>query len=243
MTVPELLYIPYSPWSARALWALRHHGIEHRRRAYLTMIGEPGLRLRLGRLGGKVSVPVLFDAGTAVEGSFAIARWADRHGGGRPLFPKGDESVVRRWDERSDAILDAGRARTTARVIQDPVALGESLPPPMDKLGPLGLPVAKMGARFLELKYGMSRQSADEHLATMVEHLEALSNALDDRHHIVGDDLTYADITMAMALTFVEPPARSPLGPRSRELWSEPSLIDRFGRLLRWRDRLYSADS
>lgn len=236
MTQPELLYIPYSPWSERALRVLRHHGIEHRRRPYLTMIGEPGLRLRLGRWGGTVSVPILFDDGQAVEGSYAIARWADRHGSGEALFPEGKESVIRAWDERSEAVLDAGRARTTARVARDPQALQESLPPPMDKLGPLGLPIAKVGARFLALKYGMSRQSTDAHLATMVEHLEALGRALDGRDYVVGDRLTYADITMAVALTFVQPPARSPLGPRSRELWSEPALTERFGGLLAWRD-------
>lgn len=238
MSVPELLHIPYSPWSVRAVWVLQHHGIEHRRRLYMTMLGEPGLRMRLGRWGGAVSVPVLFDTHGPVEGSLAIARWADRHGSGSPLFPRGTEDEILRWNERSDAILDAGRARTTARVARDPEALRESLPPPVDKLGTLGLPIAKIGAKYLESKYAMSRQSADAHLSTMAEHLAALRDALGDRDNLVGDGFTFADVTMAVALTFIEPPEDAPLGRRSRALWTEPTLAAEYNDLVAWRNRL-----
>lgn len=238
MADPELLYIPYSPWSIRAVKALEHHRVPHRRRAYLTMLGEVGLRLRLGRFRGQVSVPVLFDAHGAVEGSLAIARWAEREGEGAPLFPRGREAEIFRWNERSDAVLDAGRARTTARVTADPEALIESLPPPTDALGATGLPIAKLGARFLAAKYGMSAQSSEAHLATMREHLDALSEALDGREHLVGESQTYADVTMAVALAFVRPSEAMALGPRSRQLWTEPELAERYAHLVAWRDRV-----
>ena len=59
MAAPTLIHIPYSPWSLRARWALDDAGVEYRTKSYQIMLGALGLRLRLGKFRGKVTVPVL----------------------------------------------------------------------------------------------------------------------------------------------------------------------------------------
>src|SRR5690606_22235507 len=143
-----LVHLPYSPWSEKARWALDHHRIDHRRIAYLAMLGEPWLRLRLGKLVDKVSVPVLFGESWALTDSYDIAHWADRAGSEPSLFPRGHEHEIRRWNERSETLMSAGRARTAVRVAGDPEALREAVPDPLGRLGALSVPIARLGYRF-----------------------------------------------------------------------------------------------
>src|SRR5688572_15609277 len=111
--VPTLLHLPYSPWSERARWALDAKDVTYIPRRYQPVVGEPALRLQLGRqLGrwrGPVSVPILFTATGPLTDSLDIARWADAHGSGPALFPTGADDTIAAWCRRSDDALAAGR--------------------------------------------------------------------------------------------------------------------------------------
>ncbi|MCZ7687620.1 MAG: glutathione S-transferase domain-containing protein [Sandaracinaceae bacterium] len=94
MPTPRLIGLAYSPWSIKAKWALDHHAIPYRYTHHLPMLGEPLLRLRTGRLEGRVSVPLLVTDAGPIEGSFEIARFAERERRGRCSSPPGGR---RRW--------------------------------------------------------------------------------------------------------------------------------------------------
>lgn len=238
-----LVQIGYSPWSEKARWALDHHRVRYRRIEYLVMIGEPVLRLRLRKRQGPATVPVLIDRDQTFPDSWTIARHAEAVGSGAPLFPADAFERIRDLDARSERMLAAGRARTTARTLASPAALREALPPPLRVLGPAGLPLAKLGARFLQTKYATDAATLEEHRRTLEEELAGLQEALRGRDHLVGERLTYADISVASALQFVAPIAlrgAGRLGEATRATWSEPDLARAFADVISWRDRLYA---
>lgn len=235
-----LVYLHYSPWSERAAWALDHHRIVHDRETYMPMLGEPLLRLRLRRFDRPVTVPVLFDGHDMWSESWDIARYADRVGRGESLFP--DEKAVALWSDAADVFAAAGRARTTARAVATPDALVESVPPPMNALGPLAVGIGKMGARFLEKKYQLDARTQLEHEEVMRRELERLREALDGKTDgTICDAFTYADIAFAASLQFLQPVDQRfiALGPASRKIWTDP-LANEFSDVLAWRDAIYA---
>lgn len=239
MTV-TLVQIGYSPWSEKARWALDHHRIAYRKVDYLPMVAEPLLRFRLGKLTGPVTVPVLIDRDQIFTDSYTIARHADAVGRGALLFPPDSIDTIARFDENSNRLLEAGRARTTARTLESEAALREALPPPLRRLGPLGLPIAKLGARYLQKKYATDAATLEAHRETMERELERLRESLGSRDHLVGDGFSYADICMAVSLQFVAPiAAAGRLGKATRATWSEPDLAAAFDDVVSWRDRTY----
>jgi glutathione S-transferase len=237
-----LVQIAYSPWSEKARWALDHHGVRYRKVEYLVMLGEPLLRLKLGKRGGPATVPALIDRDQVFTDSWSIARHAEAVGSGAPLFPPEAIDAIQDFDRRAERILSAGRARTTARTLESPEALKEALPPPLRILGPAGMPFAKLGARFLQRKYATDQQSLEAHRSTLEEELAELRTALAGGDHLVGDTLSYADICMGCALQFVSPielhGAR--LGAATRGCWAEPELAREYADVIAWRDRLYA---
>lgn len=239
MSLPRLIALPYSPWSIAAKWALEHHAVPHRYTSYLPMLGEPLLRYWTGRWRGGASVPVFVTDAGPVQGSDAIARWADAGGDGAPLFPEG--AAVEPWVDRSNRLLDAARALVIEASLRSPAALVESVPGPR-ALGPALVPVGKLGARFLARKYRASNDAeACERIVR--EELEALRGALRDRETLVGDTFTFADLTMACAVGGVAPPGEAidHLGPASRRCWTRAELADEFQDVVAWRDRVLEA--
>ena len=67
-----------------------------------------------------------------------------------------------------------------ARVLEDPRALVESLPKPVDRLGRAGLPIARMGAAFLARKYHYDTDA----LAQQEQQRTIDRGHLDDVHHV-----------------------------------------------------------
>src|SRR5688572_19507793 len=114
-----LHYIPFSPWSLKARFALRHHGIEVRGRVYTPLIDELGLRVRLRKLGGRVTVPILFTPHGVLTDSWAIASFADRIGKGASLMPRGKEDLLEKWNAASERLMNSGRARSIVRASRD----------------------------------------------------------------------------------------------------------------------------
>lgn len=234
-----LYHMPYSPWSERARWALEHHRFPHTRKVFVPMISEPGLRLKLKRATGRFTLPILFDGAAVIEDSYDIARHADVHGSGAPLFPRGLESEIAAWNQRTEAALEAGRALVTRAVADDPAAKREALPPGMPGFM---APMADLGVRYFARKYGVDQRDPEADRAVVRDTLQALREALGGRDTLF-DQLTYADVLAAVVLHYVEPVSAEyiKLGPASRAAWRNPTLIDEFADLVAWRDRLYAA--
>jgi glutathione S-transferase len=235
-SMPTLLHLTYSPWSEKARWALDHHRIAYDRESYVPMLGEPMLRVRVRRLRGKVTVPVLFDGGAPLMDSFAIARWADRRGSGATLFPAGRDAEIERWNALGERLLAAGRAGSVERTLHDREALHEALPPGLRRLGPAGAALAGVGARYILHKY---RGAEDR--STMREVMGELRDALRGGPHLLGA-LSYADIAMAVSLQLVSPVSDEFLriGPGYRRVCTDPELAGEFADVLSWRDAIYA---
>ena len=240
----ELLHLPYSPWSEKARWALDVRKVPYEPRLYQPLLGEPGLRRMLKRFRGPVSVPVLIDGDQVLADSFEIARFADRHGAGPQLFPRGKEAEIARYNELSERGLSAGRALALARMLEDPEALREQVPTNMLRvLGPIATVVATLGVKRTLRKYQAHRSDMDGHERLLCEVLDTLrqdlANSKNEPRTLLSA-LTFADIAMAQVLAFVRPPR---LGLRvragSRRAFTHAALAERYADLLTWRDALY----
>lgn len=234
----------FAPWCEKARWALDHHEVPYRVVEHVPLIGEPALRLAARRPFGHVTVPLLVDGPDVVMGSFDIAVRAERDGRGAPLFPRGREDEIAAWNERSEAVMIAGRAMLLARMRDSPDALAEQLPPFVpDALRPALRGLAAAGVRHLQRKYAIRPGEEARHDAVSREALDALRAALSGgRRYVLGDGFTHADVAMATSLQFVLPvDARYiALGPATRAAWTNPTLAEDYADVLAWRDRLYA---
>jgi glutathione S-transferase len=234
-----LVGLPYSPWSEKARWALDHHQVGYRFREYSPLLGELGLRLRLGKLSGPVSVPVLFGGAAPVPDSLAIAREAERLGRGSPLFPTDGLDAVVEWNDRSEEALAIGRGLSLDRARQSPAAKEAFLPSFVpEALRPIARPMASIGIAYVARKY-RARQTGGR--AELIAVMETLQRALRGPDSYLLGRMSYADIAMAASLQFFAPAADDhlPLAPGIRQAWTDAELVTRFADVLRWRDWLY----
>lgn len=231
MSTPELWQIPFSPWSLRARLALRLSKRAYRRRTYLSFVHTPWLRWRLRRFVGIVTVPVLFTEEGALDDSLRIARWSLQGG---PWWP--DDGAIEAWNRWSEQMLCMGRVRTTRRVLADPVALTASLPRSLAGMGPLSSLLGQLAAGAILRRYDLAGTD-EEMLRDMDRLLDQLSGALAGQDYLLGAP-SYADITVAVGLSFVSPPAVLPIAHAARPHWTEPTLAARHEALLAWRDRV-----
>jgi glutathione S-transferase len=75
--------------------------------------------------------------------------------------------------------------------------------------------------------------------AELVEVLEELRAALDGKP-VLLDRFSYADITTAQVLAFVEPPSTHlRMTEAMRRAYRDPDLAERYSDLVAWRDALY----
>jgi glutathione S-transferase len=231
----------YSGWTEKARWALDYHRVPFRYREHLPLLGEPLLRWRTPR-GVHPSVPMLVDEAGTTTGSMLIARRAESLGQGAHLFPSEALETVDRWEERSDKVLGVARASVVQRLMHHRQAQKESLPGFVPGfLRGVMAPTARMGASYLARKH---RAPADVDAAiqqTAVPALEGLRAELKGRPYLM-DRFTYADINAAVMLQFVRPvdDRYLPLGPGTREVWTQSELAGRFPDLLEWRDGIYA---
>jgi glutathione S-transferase len=242
--MPHLYAERFAPWCEKARWALDHHGIAYGYTEHVVLLGEVRLRLAARRPAGRVTVPLLIDGDIVWMSSFEIARHAERTGKGAPLFPEGADDAIVTWNERSDAVMVAGRAMLLGRMRASPAALREQLPPlvPRSLRGVLS-PVAAMGVRHLVRKYDVRHGDDPHHEDATRAALDLVRAArADGRPFLAGDTFSYADVSMAVALQFVLPVAERyiPLGPATREVWTHHGLAAEYPDLLAWRDALYA---
>jgi glutathione S-transferase len=240
---PQLISIPYSPWSERARWALQARGVDFANRTYQPLLGEPELRWRLAKWTGPVSVPVLLTDAGAIADSFAIAQYAVQHGSGPELFPPGAEAAVAEWNALSERGLDAGRSLSLARVLLNSDALLEMMPRSLRGL-PGAAQIAAAGVKRTLRKYGAAPQGNLETLTDVLDRLrEGLArSASTSQPRTLLADFSYADITMAQVLAFVRPPEKGlKIGRANRAAFADNDLAARYSDLLAWRDALYAS--
>jgi glutathione S-transferase len=228
----------YSPWSERARWALEYAGVEYRRRSYRPLIDEPALRLKLRRWRGPVTVPILETGDGVLDDSFAIARYANREAEGEPLIPVGALEAVAAYNDLANRGMAAGRAASLRRVLESDEALGDLVPGGVRRvLGRLATPIAAAGIRRTLQKYAPVTPA--DPAAELVEVLEELRAALDGKP-VLLDRFSYADITTAQVLAFVEPPSTHlRMTEAMRRAYRDPDLAERYSDLVAWRDALY----
>jgi glutathione S-transferase len=242
--VRTLYGLHYSPWTERACWALDHHLLDFRYREHLALMGNPWLRLRARKLLGRVSVPYFEDgAGARIFGSIGIARFAERVGTGSRLFPQGLEAEIERVAAECDAVMEVARARVIARLRADDEALRQALPDLFpDAVARALRPVTRATAARVAAEY-KSPPATDEAVEREVApRLEAFRKRLGGREHLLGDQLTFADIALATTLQSVRPVDRAfwPMKEGTARVWTEPALVERFADLLAWRDGIYA---
>ncbi|MFP2927312.1 glutathione S-transferase family protein [Pyxidicoccus sp. 3LG] len=231
----------YSGWTEKARWALEHHRVPHRYREHTPLLGEPALRWRTQK-GVKPSVPLLVDEDGAITGSFFIAQRAEALGQGAPLFPPDATETIARWEDTSERVLHVGRAQVVAGLAHNRKAQLESLPAFLPGwLRGLMAPSARMGASFIARKHSATSDVDAAIRDTVIPALEILRAELAGRPYL-RDGFTYADVTAAAMLQLLRPAddRYMPLGPGTREVWTNETLAARFPDLLEWRDALYA---
>lgn len=244
----RLFGISYSPWTEKARWALEHHGIAYTFSEHTPLIDELPMRLRLRKLRGSISVPSLLTDGGPVQGSLAIARWADAHGKGARLERADERAAVDAWDARAERALEAGRALYSARLQSTPGALEDAVPGFVP--GFLRKTVGRIGVAFIARKYNVDYEAEAVHEATLAEVLAAIRAALAAAtsqsggalRYVVNGHFTLADLVAACAVNVVVPAGSQyvPIRPRTREAWTRTALALEFGDVISWRDALYA---
>jgi glutathione S-transferase len=257
-----LVGIPYSPWTLQARWVFHLRRLPYRFEAYLPMLGEPALRARLSRLEGrlvreKLSVPVLLDGRRVVHDSRAIAELADEEGlrarGGESLFPREALEPLDRWLGRLELARKAARVLATERMLADDAAILGGMPgawPSVVKRA--SLPVGRRATRYILEKYGGRAFEGPDGkpghfdqagLRALVRDVFLAAQDTYERHrYLVGDRLTFADLSAASALQLVAPsPALCAMEPSFARAWTDPWLERELPLLLRARDRILEA--
>jgi len=240
--VAELIHIPHSPWSERARWALDHHRIAYDASVYVPMLCEPVFRLRLGLRAGRITAPMLFDGDEVLRDSYDIARHAEAHGRGAPLFPEECVRAIDDWHRRAEAAAHAGRALMARKLAADGDAKLEAVPAAIPAPLRAALrPMADVGVSFFSRKYRLSERTEDTDRRALGQFLSHVRDQLSGRDTLL-DRFTFADVSAATVLQLVLPVADEyiSLGRATRACWTDPQLADQFCDLLDWRDALYA---
>jgi glutathione S-transferase len=246
MTQPPTLWgLSVSPWTEKARWALDHHEVAYRYREHTPLLGEPALRWRTrGRARGtQATVPLLIDGRERIGDSHAIALHAERRGQGEPLFPGEHREAIAAWQRDSEATMHAARVLVAQALLENHNAQVEMLPPQIP--GPLRRPLrllAQSGAAFIARKHDAGPERRAESLRAIKQFAERVRQQLEGREHLVGERLTWADISAAMVVNGFSGgvPGRLVKLPASAQTWTQAELVEQFGDLIAWRDRLYA---
>ena len=231
-----LYVIHHSPWSERARWALLHHKIAFDEREHVPLIGELALRMRAKNTKGKVSVPLLVDEDSSVQGSLAIGEWVDGRGKKDKLFPEGSRDRIAKLHETLEDTLHAARERFVRDLPNDFEAQMEALPPFLRALPGAGFS-ARLGSSFIAMKYNARIGSVNDRIRNGLRHIR---EELGGKDYIL-DRFSFADVIATSVVHAVSPNEKFvKLGPGTLRLWKHETLAKEFRDLIEWRDRVYS---
>jgi glutathione S-transferase len=235
-----ILYgIHYSPWTARARWALDHHGIDYRYREHSPYLGERALRKRGQRAGlsGRITVPLLLGDGVALGDSWQIMAHADSIGSGASLGT-GDPEIAA-WGPDLEPAFAAARRRVTRRVMADKAALTEAAQGTVPNwMAGAARPIARLGTRFIAKKYGFDPDATEDDSAFCAG-LDRIRAQLNGEAYLY-DGFSAADIVAACLIAAVRPHASHRLGPANFAAWEAAHLVEPYADLLQWRDTMFA---
>jgi glutathione S-transferase len=222
---PRLITLAISPYNDLARWSLERAGVGYREEPKALIQHVFASR----RVGGKGTTPVLIAGDEVVGESAQIAEWADDHrGAGRPpLYPEGEaRDDARRLVARFGEELGPQARRLIWGHLIDDVDLasrswGQGLSERQRRLQPWLLRSSKpLVRRAIGLRRPQVEAAPGEIRAIFDEVAERLS---DGRAHLLGDELTIADISFAaMAAPAVCPPEGFPVRMPQPEDFPEP---------------------
>uniref|UniRef100_A0A383VMC5 GST N-terminal domain-containing protein n=1 Tax=Tetradesmus obliquus TaxID=3088 RepID=A0A383VMC5_TETOB len=211
MSQPELFYLPPSPFSWRAKWALDAAGISYKCSPYgfsPFYLGELPFRWRIGKLFERITAPMMLlpseQGGGLLTDSTDIARWADAHSSSPgQLFPADRLKEVDRWLQAADALLSLFRREMAEAGLKEPRIVDSMLPP---GLSGLSLVVARYSVRCIfqrlatKYKQDDAAAQADQVAADLAAAAAAVA-AHPAKLLLPGSSqLTYAEIALASAL-------------------------------------------
>jgi glutathione S-transferase len=195
-----LWHIPISHYSEKVRWALDFKGVEHDRHAPF----PPGHMVAAYVLtrGSQKTLPVLSLDGERIGDSTAIIAELERRHPEPPLYPADPEERQRAlaledwFDEELGPHI---RLLAWHEITNQPDSLGaislQQAPPPLKRFARAIGPGLRM---FVNLRYGVHHADraalARERVVAALDRLEA---ELGDRHYLVGDGFTVADLTAA----------------------------------------------
>ncbi|MEX1316592.1 MAG: glutathione S-transferase family protein [Synechococcaceae cyanobacterium] len=207
---------------------------------YTVVEVTPGLgQLELFRLSGQRQVPVLVDGAEVIPDSTAIALHLESRHPLPALLPSdpAERARVLLLEDWADTALASGcRLALLQAAAADPVLraalLPEATPAPLRQLVS-GLPGGVMGGMG-EAIGGVLGQQQRLQLQSNLEQLAALTAAQD---HLVGQQLSLADLAVVAQLSLLRFPASSgaPLAGRGVSGIADNPLL---GPLFSWRDRI-----
>ena len=237
----RLVYLPVSPWSERARWALDHHQLAYQPIVHTPFLGERRLRKLVGPDQPRATVPVLLTGTHTITDSWDIALYADREGHGTRLIPEAREAEVQKWNQLSSDTMAAGRALVAGALLASGGALDETLPPSVPWFIRRAMrPMSRHGTRWFIKKYDLDPGNP-RHIAQYQKALAALRSAVNVSAPYLLGSFSYADIAMAVTLQAIAPVPDHyiPLGPATRKTWQQPLLAADYPDVLAWRDLIY----
>lgn len=219
-TSVELISLLGSPWTAKALWILHHCGIPFHRRPFEPMVDEVWLRYKLGlwpwhrRFWSRLTVPIAIlntpnQPSRILLDSLDIAEWAmtTSTSESKSSDKAVDMSKLRPWNALSDVLLEFGRAAFVKVATTDVQAAIDVLAPPWMKKLPTFLVtiIMKVAVRIFAFKYRNENQQSKSTVA--LEAVQKIRETLRSGkgQYLVGDQFSYADIVMAIAVNGLAP--------------------------------------
>ncbi len=238
----ELIGLFYSPWTEKAKWALDYHQLPYTYKEHLMIFDMPFLRFKLRRPFGDVTVPALIDGPIRLTDSWDIARYAENLGKGKKIFPENHLKKIQEFNEWSEQALSASRVLMTEKISKDPEALMTALPKFIPEVfRKYFLFMAKIGLGYIQKEFDTKSQlgCCEEKLRKVFEILR--KSLAQSKTGYLLDELTYADIAMAVSLQFISPISEryQKIPDALRRCEHHEKLAKEFSDLIKWRDLIY----
>ena len=243
MNTPELLQFGISHYAEKARWALEFKGIEHTKTTLL-----PGAHiLRVKRLTGKTTVPVLLHNGRAIRNSSAIISYLDAQFSAKQLTPKDPKHAEEalEWERFADKELGPHVRRYCYHYLlerpDDVIPLIGSGTSPMSKrMLKFGFPILrKLMRKSMNINpksAERSKQKIDSALNTIQQKLTTRESAFP---YLVGDQFSRADLAVCALLAPLTRPEQYGV-PWPTELPTElENAVEQWAQPLDWVRSVY----
>jgi glutathione S-transferase len=201
VSTPVLWHLKVSHYNEKARWALDHKRVAHRRRAV-----TPGRHVRIAkRLTGGRTFPVLELDGRAIGDSTRIIEELERRHPEPPLYPAdaADRRRARELEELFDEELGPyARLLVVAHLVPEPDLFLSTFTPDLGGVRRrIALAAAPRMRGRIEAMFGIDEASVAGALAKLRAAGERFRAEVRPSGHLVGDEFTVADLTLAALLS------------------------------------------